>query len=202
MAFIAVRTLPDGTAQTLGVVRAVIDPDNVDAEFAIIVRSDLKGQGLGHLLLRKMIDFLAGRGTQRMVAYVLRENEAMRELARSQGFAVDCGRLGCGRAVFRAGAARSLLIEDLRSPCPGKLAVSMPPRGSSGAETRAWPHAAVRCASLRSGLAAAPTFPAEPRAGQPAVSPETTTGRAGAVQSAPISTLTCAVALRASALRS
>ena len=89
MAFIAVRSLPDGTAQTLGVVRAVIDPDNVDAEFAIIVRSDLKGQGLGHLLLRKMIDFLSRRGTQRMVAYVLRENEGMRELARSQGFALN-----------------------------------------------------------------------------------------------------------------
>ena len=89
MAFIAVRSLPDGTAQTLGVVRAVIDPDNVDAEFAIIVSSDLKGQGLGHLLLRKMIDFLSRRGTQRMVAYVLRENEGMRELARSQGFALN-----------------------------------------------------------------------------------------------------------------
>ena len=89
MAFIAVRTSPDGTAQTLGVVRAIIDPDNVDAEFAIIVRSDLKGQGLGRLLLRKMIDFLARRGAQRMVGYVLRENEAVRELAQSQGFVVD-----------------------------------------------------------------------------------------------------------------
>ncbi len=89
MAFIAVRTLPDGTAQTLGVVRAIIDPDNVDAEFAILVRSDLKGQGLARLWLRKMIDFLARRGTQRMVGYVLRENEAMRELAQSQGFVVD-----------------------------------------------------------------------------------------------------------------
>ena len=77
MAFIAVRTPPDGTAQTLGVVRA------------IIVRSDLKGQGLARLLLRKMIDFLARRSTQRMVGYVLRENEAMRELAQSQGFVVD-----------------------------------------------------------------------------------------------------------------
>lgn len=89
MAFIAVRALPDGTAQTLGVVRAVVDPDNVDAEFGIIVRSDLKGHGLGHLLLRKMIDFLSRRGTQRLVGDVLRENEAMRELARSHGFAVD-----------------------------------------------------------------------------------------------------------------
>jgi acetyltransferase len=89
MAFIAVRSLPDGTAQTLGVVRAVIDPDNVDAEYAIIVRSDLKGHGLGHLLLRKMIAFLSQRRTQRMVGYVLRENEAMRGLLTSNGFVVD-----------------------------------------------------------------------------------------------------------------
>ncbi len=86
MAFIAVRGLPDGTSQTLGVVRAVIDPDNVDAEFAVIVRSDLKARGLGRILMRKMIAFLSGRGTQRMVGYVLRENEAMRKLARSLGF--------------------------------------------------------------------------------------------------------------------
>ena len=89
MAFIAVRALPGGAAQTLGVVRAVIDPDNIDAEFAIIVRSDLKGRGLGHLLLRKMIGFLALRGTGRMVAYVMRENIAMRELALSHGFTLD-----------------------------------------------------------------------------------------------------------------
>lgn len=89
MAFIAVRDQPGGAAQTLGVVRAVIDPDNLDAEFAILVRSDLKGQGMGHLLMRKMIDYLARRGTQRMIAYVLRENVAMRELARSHGFSID-----------------------------------------------------------------------------------------------------------------
>ena len=89
MAFIAVRTLPDGTMQTLGVVRAVIDPDNIDAEFAIIVRSDLKAKGLGHLLMQKMIGFLSSRGTQRMIGYVLRDNDGMRELARSLGLAVD-----------------------------------------------------------------------------------------------------------------
>jgi acetyltransferase len=86
MAFIAVRTLPDGVSQTVGVVRAVIDPDNVDAEFAVIVRSDLKARGLGRILMRKMMAFLSDRGTERMVGYVLRENEAMRKLARSLGF--------------------------------------------------------------------------------------------------------------------
>ncbi len=86
MAFIAVRTSPQGSSQTLGVVRAVIDPDNIDAEFAVIVRSDLKARGLGRILMRKMIAFLSGRGTRRMVGHVLRENDAMRKLAGSLGF--------------------------------------------------------------------------------------------------------------------
>ena len=89
MAFIAVRTMPDGTAQTLGVVRAVTDPDNVAAEFAIIVSSNLKRRGLGHLLMRKMIGFLTQQGTRRMVGYVMRENHSMREMARLLGFKVD-----------------------------------------------------------------------------------------------------------------
>ena len=89
MAFIAVRSGPDGTPETLGVVRAVADPDNVDAEFAVIVRSDVKGKGLGHLLLAKMIAFLSRQGTRRMVGLVMRENSSMRELALSAGFIVD-----------------------------------------------------------------------------------------------------------------
>ncbi|MEO8011121.1 MAG: bifunctional acetate--CoA ligase family protein/GNAT family N-acetyltransferase [Dokdonella sp.] len=89
MAFVAVRKLADGSAQTIGVVRAVIDPDNIDAEFAIVVRSDLKGRGLGRLLMRKMIRFLQGRGTQRMIGDVLHGNEAMRTLLQPLGFAVD-----------------------------------------------------------------------------------------------------------------
>ena len=86
MAFIAVRNLPDGTSQTIGVVRGVIDPDNVDADFAVIVRSDLKTRGLGRILMRKMIAFLSGRRTHPMVGYVLRENDAMRKPARSLSF--------------------------------------------------------------------------------------------------------------------
>jgi len=90
MAFIA--TLPadddaDGLAeQTLGVVRATCDPDNHDAEFGIVVRSDLKGSGLGERLMRKLIEYLRAKGTRRLVATVLRENTRMLELARQLGF--------------------------------------------------------------------------------------------------------------------
>ena len=89
MAFIAVRTDADGTPHTIGVVRAVTDPDNVDAEFAIVVRSDLKAQGLGAILMDKMIKYLKSRGTQRMVALVLPDNRAMLELGQSAGMVVD-----------------------------------------------------------------------------------------------------------------
>ena len=109
MAFIAVRPLPGGGEETLGVVRALTDPDNVDAEFAIVVRSDLKGHGLGHLLLAKMIDFLTAQGTRRMVGYVLRENQSMRELALHAGCVVDPG---------ASDADQLCLVRELSRPPP------------------------------------------------------------------------------------
>jgi acetyltransferase len=89
MAFIAVRRRADGGEETLGVVRAVADPDNVDAEFAIVVRSDLKARGLGRLLLGKMVEFLRAQGPERVIGHVLRENTGMRDLATSLGFVVE-----------------------------------------------------------------------------------------------------------------
>jgi len=109
MAFIAVRRGADGGEQTLGVVRATADPDNVEAEFAIVVRSDLKGRGLGHLLLDKMIRYLRSRGTERVVGFVLPENLAMRDLALSHGFVVDRGGSDADalRLALPLGSARS-----------------------------------------------------------------------------------------------
>jgi acetyltransferase len=86
MAFIATARTDAGGEETLGVARAICDPDNHDAEFGIMVRSDLKGGGLGERLMRKLIDHLQARGTRRLVATVLRENERMLELARDLGF--------------------------------------------------------------------------------------------------------------------
>lgn len=92
MAFVAVGRTPAGESETLGVVRAIADPDNVEAEFAIVVRSDLKTRGLGRLLLAKMVRYCRARGTQRLVALVLRENRAMIDLAQALGLRVDADR--------------------------------------------------------------------------------------------------------------
>lgn len=89
MAFVVLEAQPDGTQRTLGVVRAVADPDNVEAEFAIILAAEVQGQGLGQRLLDKMVGYLQGHGTQRLVALVLRENTGMRELATQAGFRLD-----------------------------------------------------------------------------------------------------------------
>ena len=87
IAFVAVATDANGVEQTLGTARAIADPDNIDAEFGIIVRSDLKGSGLGTLLMDKLIRTLRAQGTRRLVATVLGENYRMRALAKRLGFA-------------------------------------------------------------------------------------------------------------------
>lgn len=84
MAFIAVE--PPGP-DTLGVARAIFDPDHVQAEFAIVVRSDQKGLGLGHALLDALIRHCRQRGAERIVGQVLPENRPMLDLAESLGFA-------------------------------------------------------------------------------------------------------------------
>lgn len=86
MAFIAQRRDKHGLVETLGVVRAITDPDNETTEFAIVVRSDLKGQGLGRKLLEKMIAYCRARGTRTMVGQVLADNGAMLGLAERLGF--------------------------------------------------------------------------------------------------------------------
>jgi acetyl-CoA synthetase (ADP-forming)/acetyltransferase len=85
MAFIATRPNARGEPETLGVVRAVLDPDNQSAEFAIIVRSDLKGRGLGYILFQKLVDYFRARGTREIVGDALSENGGVQKLIRHFG---------------------------------------------------------------------------------------------------------------------
>jgi acetyltransferase len=87
MAFIA-TWLRAGKEETLGVARVVIDPDNVDGEFAIVVRSDLKGRGLGTLLMTRLLDYCRARGLILLRGTALPDNTGMHALARRCGFEV------------------------------------------------------------------------------------------------------------------
>jgi acetyltransferase len=86
MAFIASVPGAAGRPRTLGVVRAAIAPDRTTAEFAIVIRSELKSRGLGHMLLEKMIRYCRERGVVALVGQTLAENQDMLALARRLGF--------------------------------------------------------------------------------------------------------------------
>ncbi len=88
MAIVAVRAL-DGKNEIIGVTRAISDADNIDAEFSVLVRSDLKGLGLGRRLLEKMIAYTRDHGLQQLNGITMPGNRGMITLARKLGFNVD-----------------------------------------------------------------------------------------------------------------
>ncbi|MFM0606031.1 GNAT family N-acetyltransferase [Paraburkholderia sediminicola] len=88
MALIATVDSEEGFTRTLGVVRAVADPDNETAEFAVAIRSDQKGRKLGQLLMERIIKYARARGIHWLVGEALRENGPMIALARSRGFTI------------------------------------------------------------------------------------------------------------------
>lgn len=83
MAFIAIE---EATGQMLGVVRIHADSDYRAAEYAILVRSDLKGHGLGWLLMELMIEYARAEGLESIRGQVLQENRTMLQMCRQLGF--------------------------------------------------------------------------------------------------------------------
>jgi acetyltransferase len=89
MAFIA---LDEDTGRMLGLVRLKDELDEATTEFAILVRSRLKGHGLGWLLMRRVIDYAKEKGLRRMYGDVLVENTTMLRMCAELGFhGVDMG---------------------------------------------------------------------------------------------------------------
>jgi acetyltransferase len=87
MAFLATAQGTDGSGpETLGVVRTITDLHNDKAEYAILVRSDMKGQRLGWKLMDKIIRYTRSRGTKRIVGLVLADNRKMLDLVQRLGF--------------------------------------------------------------------------------------------------------------------
>ncbi|MES2971978.1 MAG: bifunctional acetate--CoA ligase family protein/GNAT family N-acetyltransferase [Pseudomonadota bacterium] len=110
MAFIALAPAAGGAQEMVGEIRAVADPDNLRAEFAIQVATAWQGKGLGTALMRRMAAYLRTRGTIEMVGECMTENEGMTRLARAAGFTVSAGAalndgaLGLGLLLNAAGS--------------------------------------------------------------------------------------------------
>jgi RimJ/RimL family protein N-acetyltransferase len=84
MAFIA---LDERTGEMLAIARLhTIADDEKTGEYAIIVRSDMKGHGLGWLLMQLIIEYARSKNYQTVLGRVLHENMAMLRMCRELGF--------------------------------------------------------------------------------------------------------------------
>ena len=85
MAFIA---LDERDGEMLGVARLHDLADNQSAEYAIIVRSDVKSHGLGWQLMQITIEYARAKGLPAIEGQVLHENTAMLKMCRELGFEI------------------------------------------------------------------------------------------------------------------
>ena len=86
IAFVAIEEAAAEDQRMLGAVRLHADANHESGEFAILVRSDIKGTGLGIALMRMMLDWAKAEGIARVEGSVLTENRAMRAVCRHLGF--------------------------------------------------------------------------------------------------------------------
>src|SRR4029077_15176119 len=85
MAFIATE---EATGKMLGVVRIHTSSDYQTAEYAVLVRSDLKGRGLGWLLMQMIIEYARSEGMHVIEGQVLAENTTMLRMCSELGFQI------------------------------------------------------------------------------------------------------------------
>ncbi|MGL4397395.1 MAG: bifunctional acetate--CoA ligase family protein/GNAT family N-acetyltransferase [Hyphomicrobium sp.] len=90
MAFVAVVSdgkASDGPTETLlGVVRIALDPDLKRGEYSILLRSALKGKGLGRTMMNHLIAYAESEGVEEIHGFVLAENTTMINMATRLGF--------------------------------------------------------------------------------------------------------------------
>lgn len=76
------------TGTMMGAVRLHADANHQTGEYAILLRSDLKGLGLGWGLMRMMIEWAKVEGLRIVEGQVLRENVTMLDMCRQLGFSI------------------------------------------------------------------------------------------------------------------
>ena len=105
MAFIAID---EATGLMLGVVRLHLEKDRRSGEYAVTVRSALKGHGLGWLLMQRIIEYARMIGLERIQGQVLSENTTMLRMCAELGFDVgdDPGGSGIKRVTLELAQAR------------------------------------------------------------------------------------------------
>ncbi len=86
MALCAMSPPEAGPEEMIGAVRLIIDPNGESAEFAVFVRTDYKGRGLGYRLMAEILAYAYGRNVGHIFGEVLAENSSMLNVAEALGF--------------------------------------------------------------------------------------------------------------------
>jgi len=73
----------------LGGARLHANADYDRGEYAILVRSDLKGRGLGWLLMQLLIEYARAEGIRTIEGQVLSENTTMLKMCKELGFEIS-----------------------------------------------------------------------------------------------------------------
>ena len=105
MALVALLPGAAPPGELCGVVRLHADPDNARAEYAVTVRSDWHGRGLGYALMQEIVAYGRARGIGEIFGTILAENTVMIEMARELGFAIAPERDDPSLVVARLGLA-------------------------------------------------------------------------------------------------
>eukprot|EP00752_Nemacystus_decipiens_P015307 g13640.t1 len=100
-----------------GVARLFADADLNEAEYAILLRRDVKGVGLGYALMQRLIAYAREVGIGALVGDVLKENRAMLDMCRELGFTLK-------EQLDDPGVMRVRL--DLAAPAPEPEAAEPP----------------------------------------------------------------------------
>ncbi len=87
MALVAERASPEAP-DILGIGRLTKLHGTDEAEFAMLVRDEIQGQGLGTELLRRLLEVARDERLARVVADVLAQNRAMQRVVRKLGFEI------------------------------------------------------------------------------------------------------------------
>jgi len=85
----ACAALEPSTGELAGVARLHLQPDRQTGEFAILVRSDLKGHGLGWILMVTVIEYGQRLGLHAIEGEVLAENDKMLKMCGELGFRIS-----------------------------------------------------------------------------------------------------------------
>lgn len=89
MAFVLAEPGVAGKAEIWGMVSMHADPDRETAEYAIVLDRALQGQGLGYLMMEKIIEHARKLGIQELFGAVLEENKSMLRINRALDFKIQ-----------------------------------------------------------------------------------------------------------------